>query len=139
MLRIRADQMAVFAREAARRFEAALPAVIRAEHRDLVAAWSDDVLRRRVSQGLARARALDIHSEAGVHCFIGLAIRYGPLFERHPQVQAVLAEAAYVEGDVGPTLRARLPLRVWEELRILAGADPWRRVDEAGDSTGPES
>ena len=84
MLTIRKSQMKVFQREAERNFLDAVLEQLRSSHAAVIKDVEDDILRKRVAYGIARAREYGLTWKTNLTTFVMLMFDLGPEFDRHP-------------------------------------------------------
>ncbi|MGA3402729.1 MAG: hypothetical protein ABSC95_26265 [Acetobacteraceae bacterium] len=136
MLVIRDDQMAVFARLFRDRFINETAELLRAERAEAVAGLPADRLRDRVAHAFDRAEAYGMRDDDALQHFTMLMFEFGPDFDDHPRVRAILEDPSIPADDRLDDLLEHLPHRVWEELLILADHAGWPDAGGHSDERG---
>jgi hypothetical protein len=124
MLTLRLDQIAALADLARDALADRVVDFLRTEREELVAELDEDRLQQRVAAGLACGWARGIRQDVPLIGFAAMLVEFGPRFDRHSAVAAIMADPDIAPDDLVDALLDRLPRLVWEELEILgAGAD----------------
>jgi hypothetical protein len=125
LLTIRPDQFEVFAQAARDSLAGRVMELLRVERAESVADLDEERLRRRVATGLSRGWAHGIRQDIPLICFASMVVEFGPGFDRHSAVAAVLADPSVARDDVVDAFLERLPRLVWAELEILGAGANW--------------
>jgi hypothetical protein len=83
-------------------------------------------MRRRIALAVRRGRAYGIRIDSQLAAFASLMIAYGPDFDEHPAVKAVLTDRGIADTHRMDALRDRLARRHLEELALLADHRRWQ-------------
>jgi hypothetical protein len=128
VLVIRKEQLAAFQREKDEAFAAWTVEWLRRGEAPCVAGVTDGVARRRVLAAMARARGLGLTAPMLLLRYAKRMLEYGPRFDTHPSVRALLLDTARAPEARLDALD-RLPASVWTE--ISQGHEPghWQEPD----------
>lgn len=129
MLTFSATQLTQFEGRLVGRFVERTLAAILADNAGLDAA----TMRRRIALAVDRARGYGIRMDSHLDAFARLMLEYGPDFDEHPAVRAILTDRSIPDIRRMDALRDGLARRHWEELAILADDRLWQ--DAAGSGT----
>ena len=83
-------------------------------------------LRRRIALAVARARGYGMRLDTHLEAFARLMLQYGPGFDMHPAVRAILTDRGIPDRRRMDALQDGLAQRHWDELAILADDDLWQ-------------
>lgn len=121
-MKIRKEQMEVFREGTERALVERIAEYLRSSHTELVQPLDDDVLRRMITNGIARARGHDLTTGYSTSIYVTLMFSAAPNFDENPAVRAALAD-----HDLAPDERI---LRVLDRL----GVDDWRSIEQDYDT-----
>ncbi len=126
MMKVRPAQMEAFGQALLADFAAELLAGFERDAPELLHGLPPQERRARVLAALQRGRSHGLDDPVALAEFVSCVLTLGPAFDRHPVVQAMLAEGAPTPLARWRRLRAAMPSRVWDELALLAGARGWQ-------------
>ncbi|WP_162801421.1 hypothetical protein [Azospirillum brasilense] len=122
MLVIRKQQFAHLARTAHGKFLTALMEEVEGRF-PLLAFLPDGALARRVDRLVAQAGAYGFTDGADVAAFVFLGLRLGREFDRHPQINPILADGRLSPAQRIETMMEVVPAAVFDDIAAKAG--PW--------------
>ena len=82
--------------------------------------------RRRIREAIPRARRRNLRWEISLADFATMDLKYGPDFDSHPEVAAVLSvisQAANPDAELF-SLSSKVPAGVWTQLQAAAVSKP---------------
>jgi hypothetical protein len=98
--------------------------------------WSSPDARACVQICLEKARGHGFPGGETLAELVTLFARQGPLFDSYPEIEAILRREFLSPSERLEALES-LPTRIWDEVTLLAGPDPWRLLPgEAADAQG---
>jgi hypothetical protein len=117
--------MAVFQQQMEDRLADDTLAYLREDHADALTGVPEDILRRRVRDGLRRAKTYGIESDVSFQIFVAMMFDLGPHFDSHPVVARLLRDPSLPADERLDALVFEASDRVWDEMAILSGGDLW--------------
>lgn len=140
-LKIRPEQLEAFQPVADAAFVRRLVSHLRSNHEDSevtipsgrlkVAQVSDDVLRRMVESGIARARTYGMTWESSIASFVVLMFLTAPNFDKHPLIERGLRDEQVDANGRIENLWHRVSGQNWQAVESYYDVDAWA-VQEAG-------
>jgi len=128
MIIIRQEQMALFERNAQLDFENKVIAHIKEHHSDRTQGLSDDILRKRVQDGILRARSYDLSWENTITAYVALLFVIAPNFDDHPALYPTLIDKNVAPNDRIDKLIERAREKDWAEARENADETAWDKL-----------
>jgi hypothetical protein len=125
MLKIRAEQMAVFQASAERSLVLRVADHLRAVHSEWAQGLDEDSLLEMVENGIARGRRYGLTFESSLTQFVVLMVVIGPNFDEHPAVWAVLTDDSIAPNERVDGLILHLTQRDWQQARAAADPMQW--------------
>jgi hypothetical protein len=123
--RIRQAQMEVFQPEAEAAFEARLADYLYGQHFEAVRDLSDDLLKERIHNGIARARGYGLSWQSSLTVFVALMFEIAPNFDSHPYIRRVLTDPRVPPDERMDRLMEWTGERTWEEAEARYDAAAW--------------
>jgi hypothetical protein len=125
MLTIRGEQLEIFKRQMDRCLLEKTLDFLRQESPEQIAGLPEYILWSRVREALRRAEEYGIESDVSTQTFVAMMFDFGPHFDAHPVVAALLGDTTLPADDRLDILVFEGSDRVWEEMAILSGGDWW--------------
>lgn len=121
LFRLRTEHLVGFQPLIERDFVTRLCEHIRKYHAAATEGMSDDVLRQRVMNGVARAKGYGLQLEATLAGFVALMFEFAPNFDKHASFHEILRDP-----EVPPEKRV-------DELVDLSSEEDWEAVEKNSD------